>query len=463
MDKSAARTTAAGLRAMGIAEQAKAASFGVLSDQELRERLPICACDVAEQHEPEQIVKAIGLVDLAVQRRMGLWRAVLSDPRHLTGAVRMMREAAGEIIGRARSASTGTQGVSLEDWARTQAAGSGLGDDLKPPLYWLLIALARTLAEHPSDILLPAEFYGSLRSADDTGCLAFSPTVQQLAAASLLLRGTVVEMDSGDGKTLASMVAAAVFAAAGRSVHVLTANDYLASRDCDELAPVLEPLGLSVGLVIENMDRDERRHQYARQIVFTTAREVGFDYLRDSVAPSLDWRVRPVFDVAIVDEVDHQLVDQARTPLIISDGPTHEAEAEVGDRCEDLADEVIERQARYVDDLYARIDEESRPDRLLAEIMLAGGLTPRLISTLERLNVSARMVRLDMIRMNDDADGSPLESDCCLQSTWMGLLSGSPRGDGASFGSGPTFRQRRSRWCRCSARGSYTTRTKTTL
>ena len=92
MDKSAARTTAAGLRAMGIAEQAKAASFGVLSDQELRERLPICACDVAEQHEPEQIVKAIGLVDLAVRRRMGLWRAVLSDPRHLTGAVRVMRE-----------------------------------------------------------------------------------------------------------------------------------------------------------------------------------------------------------------------------------------------------------------------------------------------------------------------------------------------------------------------------------
>ena len=81
-------------------------------------------------------------------------------------------------------------------------------------------------------------------------------------------------MDSGDGKTLASAIAAAVFAAAGRRVHVLTANDYLASRDCDELAPMLEPLGLSVGLVIDNMDRDERRHQYARQIVFTTAREV---------------------------------------------------------------------------------------------------------------------------------------------------------------------------------------------
>ena len=134
----------------------------------------------------------------------------------LSGAVRAMREAAGDIIGRARSASTGTQGISLEDWARTQAAGSGVGGDLKPPLYWLLIALARTLAEHPSDILLPAEFYSSLRSADDTGCLTFSPTVQQLAAAiAAAATGQWSRWTQGDGKTLASAIAAAVFAAAG--------------------------------------------------------------------------------------------------------------------------------------------------------------------------------------------------------------------------------------------------------
>ena len=411
MDRITDRTTAAALDAMEVAEQAKSADFGKLSDQEIRARLHACARNVGVQDDPRQTAKATGLVDLAVRRRMGLWRAILSDPQHLTGAVRAIRETAEDIIDRARSALTGAQGASLEDWARTQANTSGVGDDLRPPLYWLLIALARIRTEHPSDILLPAEVYGSLMSADDTGCLAFSPTIQQLAAATLLLRGTVVEMDSGDGKTLASAIAAAVFATAGRRVHVLTANDYLASRDCDEIARVLEPLGLSVGLVIDNMDRDERRHQYARQIVFTTAREVGFDYLRDSVAPSLDRRVRPVFDIAIVDEADHQLVDQARTPLIISDGPTHEVEADVGEQCEDLADEVIERQARHVDDLYTRLDEESRPDRLLAEIMLAGGLTPRLISTLEGLSLSARTVRLDTVRMNDDEDGSPLESD----------------------------------------------------
>ena len=410
MDRSAARTSAATLRTMDVAEQAKAEGFEALSDQEVRDRLCDCARNAVDQDDPGQAAKAIGLVDLAIRRRMGLWRAVLSDTQHLSGGVRVIRDTSEDIISRARSTSSGAQDASLEDWAWTQANISGVYDNLKPTLYWLLIALARTRAEHPSDVLLSAEFYRSLMAADDTGCLAFSPTAQQLGAAALLLRGTVVEMDSGDGKTLASMIAAAVFAAAGRRVHVLTANDYLASRDCDEMARVLEPLGLSVGLVVDNMDRDERRHQYARQIVFTTAREVGFDYLRDSVSPSLDWRVRPVFDVAIVDEADHQLVDQARTPLIISDAPTQESETDVGEQSEYLAEEVIERQARHMDDLYAKVARKDRPDRLLAEIMLAGGLTPQLISTLERLNVPARAVRLNTVRINDDADGRPLET-----------------------------------------------------
>ena len=411
MDRNAHKLSAAALEAMRTAEQAKTAGFGALFDRELRNQLRDCAPNAVEQHDPEQVARAIGLINVTVRRRMGMWRAVLSDPQDLAGPVKALREAAERIVASALSNSVRAPDLSMETWARTETDRSGVDGNLKPALFQLLIALIRTRIEHPSDILLPAEFYDAVMSVDDTGCLEFSPTVQQLAAAALLLEETVVEMDSGDGKTLASMIAAAVFAASGRSVHVLTANDYLASRDCDEMARVLEPLGLSVGLVIDNMDRDERRHQYARQIVFTTAREVGFDYLRDSVAPSLDRRVRPVFDMAIVDEADHQLVDQARTPLIISDGPTHEVEADVGEQCEDLADEVIERQARHVDDLYTRLDEESRPDRLLAEIMLAGGLTPRLISTLEGLSLSARTVRLDTVRMNDDEDGSPLESD----------------------------------------------------
>ena len=411
MDRNAHKLSAAALEAMRTAEQAKTAGFGALFDRELRNQLRDCAPNAVEQHDPEQVARAIGLINVTVRRRMGMWRAVLSDPQDLAGPVKALREAAERIIASALSNSVHAPDLSMETWARTVTDRSGVDGNLKPALFQLLIALIRTRIEHPSDILLPAEFYDAVMSVDDTGCLEFSPTVQQLAAAALLLEETVVEMDSGDGKTLASMIAAAVFAASGRSVHVLTANDYLASRDCDEMARVLEPLGLSVGLVIDNMDRDERRHQHARQIVYTTAREVGFDYLRDSVSPSLDWRVRPVFDVAIVDEADHQLVDQARTPLIISDAPTQESEADVGEQSEYLAEEVIERQARHVDDLYAKVARQDWPDRLLAEIMLAGGLTPRLISTLEQLNLSTRAVRRDTIGMNDDDDGSPLESD----------------------------------------------------
>ena len=240
--------------------------------------------------------------------------------------------------------------------------------------------------------------------------LGFSPTEQQLAAAALLLRGVVVEMDAGEGKTLASGMAAAVYAAAGRSVHVLTANDYLAARDCDTLAPALESLGLTVGLVIDGMDRQERRFQYAAQIVFTTAREVGFDYLRDSVAESFDRRVNPIFDVAIVDEADHQLIDQARTPLIISGDRI--PEPVLGADLEELAVELMERQAAYVDDLYARVASGSNDlSQTLAAILLAGGLTPRLVSELDRLGVSTRQVFSDVSRFNDEDEDHPLETD----------------------------------------------------
>ena len=242
--------------------------------------------------------------------------------------------------------------------------------------------------------------------------LGLTPTPQQLTASELLLRGAIVEMDAGEGKTLASAIAAAEFALSGRRVHVLTANDYLASRDCETLAPALESLGISVGLVAGDLSRDERRMQYAAQIVFTTAREVGFDYLRDNVAPSHDQRVNPTFDVAIADEADHLLIDQARTPLIISGAISEEplSDSSLGADCEALAIELIERQARYVDGLY---DVNSGGDdlRLLATILLAGGLTDRLASTLDALGASPRRLASELWRLNDDDEGNPLERD----------------------------------------------------
>ena len=148
----------------------------------------------------------------------------------------------------------------------------------------MLIARARIRAEHPPHIHFPPNFYRALRELDDDDCLLYAPTRQQLAAAALLLNGAIVEMDAGEGKTLASAIAAIIFAAAGRRAHILTANDYLAARDCDDLAFTMESLGFAPGLIIGSMDPDERRLQYPRSIVFATAREVGFDYLRDNIA-----------------------------------------------------------------------------------------------------------------------------------------------------------------------------------
>lgn len=243
--------------------------------------------------------------------------------------------------------------------------------------------------------------------------LGLTPTPQQRAASDLLRRGVVVEMDAGEGKTLAAAMAAAEFASSGRRVHILTANDYLANRDYETLRPALESLSISVGLVTDDLSRDERRMRYAAQIVFTTAREVGFDYLRNSVAASPDHRVEPSFDVAIVDEADHLLIDQARTPLIISGEPL--GDSTLGEDCQALAVEMIERQAQYVDRLYDCLEAEpgrnGGDSRLLATILLAGGLTGRLASTLDTLGTPPRQVMAELSRLNDEDDGSLLERD----------------------------------------------------
>ena len=264
-------------------------------------------------------------------------------------------------------------------------------------------------AEHPPHIHFPPDFYRSLSDLDRDGCLVYVPTKHQLAAAALLLNGTIVEMDAGEGKTLASAIAALVFAAAGRRVHILTANDYLADRDCDNLTLAMESLGVVPGLVTAGMDSEERRLQYPRPVVFATAREVGFDFLRDNIARRRDTRVSPIFDVAIVDEADHLLIDQARTPLIISGDPLTEYDED--EAPEEVAIGMIEEQSAHVDALFDDLDPDEPADRTLAAILLAGGLTPRLVSTLERLGKSSRDLRSALLIMNDDDDDNPLETD----------------------------------------------------
>ena len=148
----------------------------------------------------------------------------------------------------------------------------------------------------------------------------------QLMGGIALHRGQIAEMKTGEGKTLVATLAVVLNALDGRGVHVVTVNDYLASRDASWMRQVYSFLGLTVGCIISGLDDDQRRAAYACDITYGTNNEFGFDYLRDNLKFTLDEMVQRDFAFAIVDEVDSILIDEARTPLIIS-GPT-EASAE---------------------------------------------------------------------------------------------------------------------------------------
>jgi len=140
----------------------------------------------------------------------------------------------------------------------------------------------------------------------------------QMLGGIVLHRGQIAEMKTGEGKTLVSTLAVYLNALSGGGVHVVTVNDYLASRDADWMRPVYDFLGLTVGVIKHGLDDDERRAAYGCDITYATNNELGFDYLRDNMKFSLDDMVQRPFNYAIVDEVDSILIDEARTPLIIS-------------------------------------------------------------------------------------------------------------------------------------------------
>src|SRR6202034_2796898 len=169
------------------------------------------------------------------------------------------------------------------------------------------------------DDLLP-EAFGAVREAAKRtlGQRAFD--VQLMGAAALHL-GNIAEMKTGEGKTLTGVFPAYLNALAGEGVHVVTVNDYLAKRDSEWMGRVHRFMGLEVGVILGQMTPAERRVAYAADITYGTNNEFGFDYLRDNMAWSLEDLVQRGHNFAIVDEVDSILIDEARTPLIIS-GPS---------------------------------------------------------------------------------------------------------------------------------------------
>lgn len=145
----------------------------------------------------------------------------------------------------------------------------------------------------------------------------------QMIGGMALHKGKVAEMRTGEGKTLVATLAVYLNAIPGNGVHVVTVNDYLANRDAEWMRPLYEGLGLSVGVILGGQDNDQKRAAYACDVTYGTNNEFGFDYLRDNMAFSVADKVQRPLNFAIVDEVDSILIDEARTPLIIS-GPVED-------------------------------------------------------------------------------------------------------------------------------------------
>ncbi|KAJ9696830.1 hypothetical protein PVL29_008840 [Vitis rotundifolia] len=168
------------------------------------------------------------------------------------------------------------------------------------------------------DSLLP-EAFAVVREASKR-VLGLRPFDVQLIGGMVLHKGEIAEMRTGEGKTLVAILPAYLNALSGKGVHVVTVNDYLARRDCEWVGQVPRFLGLQVGLIQQNMTSEQRRENYLCDITYVTNSELGFDFLRDNLATSVDELVLRGFNYCVIDEVDSILIDEARTPLIIS-GP----------------------------------------------------------------------------------------------------------------------------------------------
>ena len=205
------------------------------------------------------------------------------------------------------------------------------------------------------DDILPEAFAAAREACDRV--LGERPYHVQLIGGVVLHQGRISEMKTGEGKTLVAVMPSYLNALAGNGVHVVTVNDYLARRDSEWMGKVHRFMGLTVGLIVHGLTGDERRAAYGSDITYGTNNELGFDYLRDNMALYKRDMVQRGHSFAIVDEVDSILIDEARTPLIISGQ---------GDESTDMYTKVDDFVSRLKKIVYATIDEKAQEDENLA-------------------------------------------------------------------------------------------------
>ncbi|MBZ0257313.1 preprotein translocase subunit SecA, partial [bacterium] len=199
---------------------------------------------------------------------------------------------------------------SLEDWAKGLSDG-GLREQTD-------IFRKRLDDGEALEDILPEAF--AIVRETSTRVLKMRHFDVQLIGGMVLYEGKIAEMATGEGKTLVATLPSYLHGLTSKGVHIVTVNDYLAKRDREWMGPLHEFLGLTVGTIQHDLDFDERRAAYACDITYGTNNEFGFDYLRDNMAIAKEHCVQRALNFAIVDEVDSILIDEARTPLIIS-GP----------------------------------------------------------------------------------------------------------------------------------------------
>ena len=230
----------------------------------------------------------------------------------------------------------------------------------------------------------------------------------QLIGGLMLHEGKIAEMATGEGKTLVATLPLYLNALTGQGVHLVTVNDYLARRDSEWMGEIYRFLGLTVGCIQQNMDPATRRAQYACDITYGTNNEFGFDYLRDNMAVRPEYRVQRGFVYAIVDEVDSVLIDEARTPLIIS-GPVEERGDELFDQMKPLVERVVRAQQQWAaatlteaEKLLADPAKEREAGEKLLQVQRAAPKHKRFIKLLSDQPVLKRLItRVELEYLRD--------------------------------------------------------------
>ncbi|MDP6668793.1 MAG: preprotein translocase subunit SecA [Candidatus Krumholzibacteria bacterium] len=234
----------------------------------------------------------------------------------------------------------------------------------------------------------------------------------QLIGGIALHRGNIAEMATGEGKTLVATLPLYLNALPGRGAHLVTVNDYLAQRDSEWMGGIFESLGLSVGVILSGLSPEDRKAAYQCDITYGTNSEFGFDYLRDNMAGSSEQQVQRDFFFSIVDEVDSVLVDEARTPLIISGPVSHSTSNEKYREFAPMVNSLFGKQQRLINDLTSRAEtllkKEDRGDEenwelgtLLLQIRNGSPKAKRYLRMMQESGTTAMQSQVENANMRD--------------------------------------------------------------